>query len=252
MNITWNADAYKQNFTFVHQYGISVMGLIDFQNAATAIDLGCGNGVLSAAMKEKGLIVTGLDASAEQLDIARKNYPDIPFMVADATCFTLEEPVDVVFSNAVFHWIDRNRQKDMLACVSRALRKGGQFVFEFGGYGNNALIHAALAETFAGFGLDYANPFYFPSVGEYAPLVEQAGFLIETALLFDRLTELKGPDGLYDWINMFVKVPFEAIGDEDTKEQIKQKAVASLRPKLYIDGKWYADYVRLRMKAIKI
>ena len=82
--------------------------------------------------------------------------------------------------------------------------------------------------------------------------MEQARFLIETALLFDRLTELKGPDGLYDWINMFVKVPFEAIGNEDTKEKIKQKAVASLRPKLYIDGKWYADYVRLRMKAIKI
>ena len=111
MNISWNADAYKQNFAFVHQYGVSVTELIDFQKATTAIDLGCGNGVLTAAMKEKGLDVTGLDASPEQLEIARKNYPDIPFVLADATNFTVKEPVDVVFSNAVFHWIDRNGKR---------------------------------------------------------------------------------------------------------------------------------------------
>ena len=251
MNISWNADAYTQNFTFVHQYGVSVTELIDLQKATTAIDLGCGNGVLTAALKEKGFKVTGLDASPEQLEIAKKTYPDIPFVLADATNFTVSEPVDVVFSNAVFHWIDRERQKDMLACVVRALRPGGQFVFEMGGCGCVAKIHSALKDAFATFGYDYELPNYFPCIGEYAPMVEQAGLLVQTALLFDRFTELKGADGMRDWINMFVHRPFEKVKDDAVKERIKQQAVEALRPSLFINGKWYADYVRLRMKAIK-
>ena len=251
MNILWDADAYKQNFTFVHQYGVSVMELIDFRNALTAIDLGCGNGVLTAAIKEKGLFVTGMDASPEQLETARKKYPDIPFVLADATNFTVKEPVDVIFSNAVFHWIDRERQKDMLACVARALRPGGQLVFEMGGCGCVAKIHSALKDAFAAYGYTYELPNYFPGIGEYAPMVEQAGLLVKTALLFDRFTELKGSDGMRDWIDMFVHRPFEKVKDDAVKERIKQQAVDALRPSLFINGKWYADYVRLRMKAIK-
>ena len=251
MNILWNADAYTQNFSFVHQYGVGVTELIDFKNAVTAIDLGCGNGVLTAALKEKGLNITGLDASPEQLDIARTNYPDISFVLADATNFTVKKPVDLVFSNAVFHWIDRERQKDMLACVARALRPGGQFVFEMGGCGCVAKIHSALNDAFAVFGYDYELPNYFPGIGEYAPMVEQAGFAVRTALLFDRFTELKGADGMRDWINMFVHRPFEMVKDDAVKEQIKLQAIESMRSQLFIDGKWYADYVRLRMKAIK-
>lgn len=48
------------------------------------MDLGCGNGALTKALQEKGYAVKGLDASAELLDIARKNYPTIDFMQGDA------------------------------------------------------------------------------------------------------------------------------------------------------------------------
>lgn len=103
--------------------------------------MGCGNGALTKVLQEKGFHVTGMDSSEELLKAARIKYPDIPFIRADATDFTVGESVDAVFSNAVFHWIDREKQMDMLACVHRALKGKGQFVFEFGGYGNNALIH---------------------------------------------------------------------------------------------------------------
>ena len=67
---------------------------------------------------------------------------------------------------------------------------------------------------------------------------------------FDRMTELKGDDGLFDWIDMFIKKPFESI-DEESKVRIIRKVVDKLKPQLFHDGKWYADYVRIRMKAIK-
>lgn len=252
MNINWDADKYTSDFSFVHQYGNSVMELINADKDSTVLDLGCGNGALSKALYDKGYLVKGIDASKELLDIARKNHPEIEFIQADATSFSLQEQVDVVFSNAVFHWIDKERQQDMLQCVHNSLKENGQFVFEFGGSGNNQLIHGALGKVFSEHKYHYHMPFYFPTISEYATLLEETGFCVRYAVLFDRPTELKGQDGLKDWINMFVKTPFSVVGNDDEKEAIIDKAVESLRDILYQEGKWYADYVRIRMKAVKI
>lgn len=124
------------------------------------------------------------------------------------------------------------------------------FVFEFGGKGNNALIHDSLRRRFEKRGLEYHFPFYFPSIGEYTSLLEKAGFQVRSAFLFDRMTQLSGEDGLYDWIRMFVKKPFEGIPDAEG-ESIIRESVDELRPLLFQDGSWYADYVRLRCKAVK-
>ena len=251
MNIKWNADKYTEDFSFVHQYGNDVAELIECKTESTVLDLGCGNGSLTNQLKNKGLHVIGIDDSEELLNVARSNYPDITFIKADATAFALEKSVDVVFSNAVFHWIDKEKQSLMLACVYNVLKDNGQFVFEFGGYGNNALIHGELQKAFLQYGYSYEMPFYFPTIGEYASLVEQAGFQVRYAVLFDRLTELKGEQGLKDWIDMFVKTPFHVITNPEETENIKTMAIQNLKPHLYKSGKWYADYVRIRMKAYK-
>lgn len=252
MNIKWDADKYTSEFSFVHQYGNSVMDLIDADKNSTVLDLGCGNGALTKALQEKGYAVKGMDASKELLDIARKNYPDIEFVQGDATHFEFPEPFDVVFSNAVFHWIDKECQQDMLKCIYNALKKDGQLVFEFGGYGNTQRIHGALAVIFSEYGYCYKMPFYFPTISEYTVLLENIGFRVKYAVLFDRPTELKGENGLRDWINMFVKTPFSVIRTEQEKEAIIDKAVDILRDDLYIGEKWYADYVRIRIKAIRL
>ena len=51
---------------------------------------------------------------------------------------------------------------------------------------------------------------------------------------------------------MFVKTPFSVIGNADERDKIIDKTVAKLRNALYKEGKRYADYVRIRMKAIKL
>ncbi len=250
MNIKWDADKYTNNFSFVHKYGNDLMQMIDARENMTALDLGCGNGALTKKLRDLGFNAIGLDASADLLKIAKETYPDITFIRSDATDFTLDEKVDVVFSNAVFHWINEENQRKMLDCVYNALNNNGQFIFEFGGYGNNALIHSALKTEFNKKGLEYIMPFYFPTIGEYAAMLEASGFKVVYAILFDRSTELQGEDGLADWIGMFVKTPFERI-DENIKNDIINNAVYHLKSKLYSNGKWYADYVRIRFKAIK-
>lgn len=251
MNMKWDADKYTADFSFVHEYGNSVMELIDADKGSSVLDLGCGNGALTKKLQDKGYLVKGLDASKELLDIARKNYPAIEFIQGDATDFVLSEAVDVVFSNAVFHWIKHEQQQDMLKCVYNALKMNGEFVFEFGGYGNHQRILSALASIFSEHGCCFEIPFYFPTISEYTALLESNGFRVRYAVLFDRPTELKGEMGLKDWINMFVKTPFSVVENEQEKEAIIDKTVEMLRNDLYVNGKWYADYVRIRIKAIR-
>lgn len=250
MNQNWDSEKYSSGFSFVHTYGEDVTKLIDTSKAETVVDLGCGNGEIAHSLTEKGFSVIGIDSSKEMIERAKQNYPDIEFICSDATCFDLAEPVDVIFSNAVFHWIDKDKQSDMLKCVYKSLKQNGQFVFEMGGFGNNQLIHSALSESFAKAGYEYINPFYFPTIGEYSALLEKEGFKVIYANLFDRPTVLKGDNGMFDWINMFVKNPFNKIS-EDERAVIIQDAVKLLYDKFYKNGIWYADYVRLRMKAIK-
>lgn len=116
---------------------------------------------------------------------------------------------------------------------------------------NNRLIHEALAGVFAEHQYPYNHPFYFPTIGEYASRLESAGFRVIYAILFDRMTELKGENGLKDWIHMFVKTPFSVVKSKAEQEVMIDAAVKRLQEKLYRNGKWYSDYVRLRMKAVK-
>lgn len=249
LNISWDAEKYTSDFSFVHQYGNSLLDLIDGENL-TVLDLGCGNGALTKELAVRGHDAEGMDASEELLHTARTNHPELRFQQGDAVRLRTEKPYDVVFSNAVFHWIDRELQPEMLARIFDALKPQGQLIFEFGGYGNNALIHGALRREFEKRKLAYHMPFYFPTIGEYTSLLEQGGFLVRSALLLDRPTKLNGGDGLYDWVRMFVKTPFEGLHPA-VAEEIIQSAVEELRAVLYHGGSWYADYVRLRCKAVK-
>lgn len=250
MNINWEAKEYASNFSFVPQYGKSVIELITVPSGSRVLDLGCGNGTLTQQLADAGFDVRGMDASPELVKLARATYPDLSFVEGDATDFRLQDKVDVIFSNAVFHWIDREKQPSLIRCMADALVESGELVCEFGGYGNNARIHYALQQEFARNGLSYRMPFYFPTVGEYTPLLEQEGFQVRFATLFDRMTELKGEDGLADWIRMFVKTPFTGM-DSALKDTIIRNAVQSLEQTLHHEGKWYADYVRLRIRAVK-
>lgn len=251
MNIQWDAEGYKKDFSFVHQYGEDVLSLIQGGTEQKIVDLGCGNGALTKKLADKGYSVMGIDSSEDMLKIARQQYPELIFRQGDALAFNLEEKADVIFSNAVFHWIDGDKQELMLQNIASQLKPGGQLVCEFGGRGCAESVHAMLESCFAERGLFYRRVFYFPSIGEYAPLLEKCGLRVEYAVLFDRPTPQKTKDGLRDWIHMFVKEPFRGI-KEEIKEEIIQEAVDKLRPVLYHEDTWIVDYVRIRIRAKRI
>jgi trans-aconitate methyltransferase len=134
MNQTWDAARYQSRHSYVFAHGESLIDLLKPQPGEHVLDLGCGSGQLTAKIAESGAEVIGIDRSEEMIAEARRNFPSLNFEVADAANFSLETPVDAVFSNAALHWV---KNADGVAeSVSRALRPTGRFVVEMGGKGN--------------------------------------------------------------------------------------------------------------------
>ncbi len=248
MKKEWDEKNYSENFKFVHQYGEKLLDLITVPDGSFVVDLGCGNGALTAKLAEK-YEVLGIDSSPEMLGKAAQDHPDIEFMCDDACGFSLEKRADAVFSNAVFHWIEN--QDKLIENIARNLKHGGELVFEFGGKGCADTVHRALKRSFEKYGYEYRLDFNFRSIGEFAPLLEKHGFKVEYARLYDRPTPQNGENGLQNWIKMFVTTAFNGVAQKD-KEGIVSDAAEICRPVLFKNGVWYVDYVRLLMKAVKM
>lgn len=250
-DIKWNAALYDNKHSFVSAYGEDVVGWLNPQPGEHILDLGCGTGQLANDIAHRGASITGIDKSPEMIAKAKATYPSLSFDVADATSFQFSEPFDAIFSNATLHWV--NEKELAAAAMFRNLKPGGRLVLEMGGKGNVSHIGQAIHEAMKLQGLENkiaADFWYFPSLGEYTSLLEATGFRILSAAHFDRPTTLSGETGMEDWINMFGSFFFRHISDEQATAVTKQ-AVELLKPQFFNEGTWQADYVRLRVKAIK-
>jgi trans-aconitate methyltransferase len=244
----WSTSRYEGSHSFVYEYGEDVIELLAPQAGERILDLGCGTGHLTDRIAESGAEVIGLDRSEEMIEEARSTYPDYRFVHADARNFSFEKPFDAIFSNAALHWI--REQDALLESVSTALRPGGRFVAEFGGTGNVSAIVEAIRAELATRGHSVETPWYFPSIGEHASTLEEHGFEVRYATLFDRPTELEsGADGLAGWLDMFADSFLSPLSDAE-REDVVSSVEERLRPSLFEDGVWVADYRRIRVVAI--
>ena len=249
----WDTSLYEDKHAFVWQYGEDLLKLLNPQPGESILDLGCGTGQLTEKIAQAGAEVMGVDSAPAMIEKAKENYPHIRFDVADATNFQVKQPFDAVFSNAVLHWV--KQADNAIASIHKSLKPGGRFVGEFGGKGNIKAIVTALYTALESIGIPEAqveNPWYYPSIGEYASLLEQHGFDVIYAILFPRPTPLAEAEaGIANWIKMFAS-PFLAGLSPEQQIQIISVVEEYLKPTLYQQGTWTADYRRIRIVAIKL
>lgn len=242
---TWSADRYGRNARFVAVLGRPVVDLLAPLAGERILDLGCGDGALTAEIAALGVAVTACDASPELLQAARGR--GLETVLADGHDLPFHEQFDAVFSNAALHWMVR--PDAVLAGVARALRPGGRFVGELGGMGNIAAIATALRAVMENEGISAIamRPWYFPSPDEYAAKLAAHGFAVETIELIPRPTSL--PTGMTGWLATFGD-PFLRHVPQDRRAAVVEAAVRLLEPALCdAAGNWTADYVRLRFRA---
>ncbi len=242
---TWDPEQYARNARFVSDLGLPVVDLLAPQPRERILDLGCGDGALTAKLAALGCEVIGVDSSPAQVAAAGKLGLDARVMDAQALDFDAE--FDAVFTNAVLHWIPR--ADAVIAGVRRALRPGGRFVGEFGGQGNIQAIVAALYAALRRRGIDPTalNPWYYPGDAEYRARLEAHGFRVRSITLIPRPTPQ--PGDVSGWLETFAGAFLSAVPAEDRPTLIAELREA-LRPALCnADGTWVVDYVRLRFVA---
>jgi trans-aconitate 2-methyltransferase len=132
------------------------------------------------------------------------------------------------------------------------LKKGGRIVLEFGGKDNVNKITAQLRKSLIKRGYTRQAKlqlWYFPTIGEYTKALESVGFIVSSAQWFDRPTELADhKTGIKDWLQMFCKPFLENVDYSDVID-ILTEVQERLQSELYVDGKWFADYKRIRIVA---
>ncbi len=244
-NQTWSSKSYSENARFVSDLGAAVLDLLSPRTGMRVLDLGCGDGALSQRITACGAELVGVDTSEDFLATARKSGLDVRLMSGEALEF--ENEFDAVFSNAALHWMCD--QQKVSAGVARALKSGGRYVGEFGGHGNVAAIITALRAVARKYRVsdELSHPWYYPTPGEHAALLQSHGFEIEQIALIPRPTIL--PTGMKGWLNTFRKPFFDQFA-ENERENILDEVCELLRWSLCDkNGEWTADYIRLRFAA---
>ena len=243
---TWSTETYTAHARFVSDLGGAVMEWLAPQAGESILDVGCGDGALTAEIAARGASVTGIDTSHDFLGAARARGLDVSHM--DGQQLTFDRRFDAVFSNAALHWM--TDAPAVAAGVWRALKPGGRFVAEFGGHGNVAAIVTAMRAVARRRGGDVAAacPWFFPAPDIYRAMLETQGFLVKRIGLFPRPTIL--PTGMAPWLKLFRKPFFDQF--ENQAESALEECVELLRTALCDgNGNWTADYVRLRVEALK-
>ena len=196
-------DLYDKKISYVSKYGKDILHILEPKEGERILDLGCGTGDLTNDIALSGAKVIGMDSSEEMITHARLKYPEIDFITDNAESFQSDQEFDAIFSNAALHWI-QNAENAVMS-ISNALTRGGRLAAEFGGKGNIETVMQGISSAIRkehGLKAPVRNPWYFPSIGEYARLLEKHGLQVIFAELFDRPTELPdGKEGLFHWLD---------------------------------------------------
>lgn len=243
----WDAKRYAREAGFVVNIGQDVFAWLQPKAHERILDVGCGAGDLTLKLARQCADVVAIDASVEQIELAKQ--ASLNASVMNASQLPFDNEFDAVFSNATYHWVsDLN---GAVKSVWKALKPGGRFIAECGGAGNIQFILDALQRVFAKHGLEFAEymPWHFREADEWIQTLQRQGFIDIEHLHYERPTPT-GRD-ITDWLELMAG-NFLNSHTDDFKQVLLKELRIELEPKLFdADKGWWIDYKRLRIKAVK-
>ncbi len=249
---------YEQASAHQKEWGLKLIAELELKGNERVLDLGCGDGVLSAQIAElltDGEVV-GIDASQGMIEAALpKGKENLLFLLKDIDDIDFDTEFDVVFSNAALHWVKDHRK--LLQNVRRALRQAGRVRFNFAGKGNcesflkvsrEAMAHERFRRHFA----DFEWPWYMPSVDEYTAVVEECG--LKNIRVWGSNADRYFPDKetIIKWIDQPSLVPLLPYLPENERSSFRDYVVKRMiEETLQEDGTCFETFRRITLSAEK-
>jgi trans-aconitate methyltransferase len=184
--VRWDPRDYAASSSSQAHWGQDLLNTIQWHGNEHVLDVGCGDGRLTAALAScvpHGRVL-GIDSSAEMITHARAAYPpsthpNLSFRQMDACAINLTREYDVLFSNAALHWV--NDHPAFLRCAASVLRTGGRLLVSCGGQGNADEVFQALraemrSPAWRRFFRNLEKPYFFHSDAAYHAWLPDAGF----------------------------------------------------------------------------
>jgi trans-aconitate 2-methyltransferase len=178
----WDAETYDAVSDPQFEWGMEVLERLELRGDEVAVDAGCGSGRVTAELADRlpdGRVIA-VDGSEAMVEKAKERLGDrAEYLVSDLVELELDEPADLVFSTATFHWISDHDA--LFRRMRAALKPGGRLVAQCGGHGNVARHTVAIATVAAdpeyGQHLSDAKALWnFATPEETEPRLAAAGF----------------------------------------------------------------------------
>jgi trans-aconitate 2-methyltransferase len=259
MSTHWNAEVYDRIGTPMRRWAQHVIGDLALRGDETVLDAGCGSGSVTLdllARLPRGKIYA-VDASAEMITSLERTLTErwvtnvVPIR-ASLTDFALPEPVDCVFSNAVFHWISDDDA--LFGCLAAATKPGGRLRAQCGGFGNNARVLEAVAtvredERFAPYLRGFTDSKKYRTPEEATASLERAAWRNVRASLFAEPVTFESEDDAALYVRtILLRDHVERL--PETERDAYSRGV--VRETIRRHGEPYvADYVRLNLAAVR-
>jgi len=249
----WNAKDYAQHSKGQELWARELIAKLDLRGNESILDLGCGDGKITALLAQAttGKVV-GVDKSEVMIKLAQNSYENITFLPMDATTLSFENEFDVIFSNAVLHWV--HDHKAVVQGIYKALKKEGKILLQFGGYGNAKeilfVMDAFIAKEYADSFEDFEFPYSFPHSDIYEVLLQEQGFKNIDAKLIKKDMVHENVEAFRGWIRT-TWFPYTDCLPQNMRERFVDgfvEAYLELRP-LDNEGSVHVDMVRLEVRA---
>lgn len=258
MTYEFDGKKYEQASAHQKQWGSRLVQELELKGSERILDLGCGDGELTAQLAGRvpGGTVLGIDASAGMIEAAQKHAAEnLRFERRDINALDWDHEFDVVFSNAALHWIKDHGP--LLDGVFRALRRGGAARFNFAGDGNCAHFFKVVREAMAlpayrRYFDDFDWPWFMPSVKQYEDLMHRSEFSDFRVWGENADHFFADIDGMIGWVDQPSLVPFIACVGEDDKQAFRRYVIDRMIEETRgADGRCFETFRRINVLARK-
>src|SRR6202142_2277821 len=259
----WNAAEYAANSAVQQTWARELIAQLHLRGDEQVLDVGCGDGKVTAEIARavpRGF-VTGIDASPQMIEFARKTFPrgkvfPLEFHAMDARQIRFAKKFDLVFSNAALHWVDDHQA--FLRGAAAVLRPGGRLVVSCGGKGNAHDVFIALRSEmrlkhWCKYFRKIEKPYFFHSPAEYEKWLPRFGFKSRGVKLSSKDAVYAGRAGLAAWLRT-TWLPYTQRVPEAGRAEfiaaVTDRYVARHPPDA--EGRVHVKMVRLEIDAVKV